>query len=90
MELKISREESLAVYPNPAVDMLRIRNLIAYDADARLQLYATSGRLLYSLKIPAGTLQQFDIPVADLPQGIYLARIRFDDGEVQTIKVSKF
>ncbi len=90
VELKISREESLAVYPNPAVDVLRIRNLIAYDADARLQLYATSGRLLYSLKIPAGTLQQFDIPVADLPQGIYLARIRFDDGEVQTIKVSKF
>lgn len=88
--LDIPRNESLAVYPNPVSRVLHIRNLMPYESDARVQLFTANGVLLHDLKISAGTLEFFEVPVADLPGGIYLARIRFGDGVTRTIKVSKF
>ncbi|MBK9338416.1 MAG: T9SS type A sorting domain-containing protein [Lewinellaceae bacterium] len=88
--LDISRDESLAVYPNPVAQVLHIRNLIAYEADAQVQLFAANGVLLHTLKIPVGSLEHFAVPVADLLPGIYLVRIRFGDGQSKTLKVSKF
>lgn len=90
VELTMEVEESMAIYPNPVTQVLYIRNLMTYDNDASIQLFTTSGKLLYTLKIPAGTFQHFDVPVADLPQGLYLARIRFGNGKTNTVKVSKF
>ncbi|MBK8923602.1 MAG: T9SS type A sorting domain-containing protein [Saprospirales bacterium] len=90
IELSIEWSESLAVYPNPATDVLYVRNLTPYDADARVHILTASGQLLYSLKIPAGTLQQYEIPVTGLPEGLYLTRIRFGNGDIKTLKVTKF
>lgn len=90
LELSIPRDASFAVYPNPVSQVLYLRNLIAYDADARVELFSTNGVRIHTMEIPAGTLQQFEVPVQNLPQGIYLARIRFGDGAVKTMKVSKF
>ncbi len=88
--LDIPRNESLAVYPNPVEQVLYIRNLMAYESDASVHLFSANGVLVHSLKIPAGSMVFFEIPVANLPAGIYLARILFGDGETRTLKVSKF
>jgi hypothetical protein len=88
--LNITLEESLVVYPNPTTQVLYVRNLMPYESDAHIQIFAANGALLYSLKISAGSIEFFEVPVADLMPGIYLARIRFGDGETKTVKVSKF
>lgn len=88
--LSISREESLVVYPNPTTQVLYVRNLMPYESDAYVQIFAANGALLHSLKISAGSIEFFEVPVADLMPGIYLARIRFGDGETKTLKLSKF
>lgn len=89
IEMQMTEKESMAIYPNPVSQILYIRNLIAYDADARVQLFTTEGKLLHTLKIPAGTLQSFEMPMAELPQGLYIFRVYFGDGEVKTLKISK-
>jgi len=88
--LEIPRNKSLAVYPNPVEQVLYIRNLMTYDADAQVHLYTTNGVLLRTLNIPAGSMEFFEVPVAELSSGLYLARVLFGDGETQTVKVSKF
>ncbi|MFN0013741.1 MAG: SdrD B-like domain-containing protein [Saprospiraceae bacterium] len=88
--LEVPLSESLAVYPNPAAQVLYVRNLTTYESDAQVQLFTVNGVLLHALKIAAGSLAFFEIPVADLPAGIYLARIVFGSGETKSVKVSKF
>lgn len=89
IEIFMTKKESLAVYPNPVAQTLYIRNLMAYDTDVRIDMFTTKGELLISLKVPAGTMQNFEVPMSDLPQGLYIARVRFDDGETKTMKISK-
>lgn len=88
--LDIPRDESLAVYPNPVEQVLYIRNLMAYESDASVHLYSASGVLMHTLNIPAGSMMLSEVPMANLPAGIYLVRILFGDGETRTVKVSKF
>jgi hypothetical protein len=89
LEMQMTEESSMAIFPNPVSQMLYVRNLMAYDADAGVEIFTTNGQLLYSLSIPAGSLQNFELPVAQLPQGLYLAKVRFGDGKVKTVKLVK-
>lgn len=90
IEMFMTEQEAIAIYPNPVSSVLYIRNLMTYETDVRIQLITTSGQLLHTLKIPAGTQQSFEVPVDELPTGIYLTRILFGNGEVRTVKISKF
>lgn len=89
VEMKVSMDHSLAVYPNPVSQLLYIRNLMIYDTDARVELFTASGAWLHTLEIRAGTQQSFELPVGHLPQGIYLVRLRVGNGNVTTLKISK-
>ncbi len=89
IQMEMTEASSLAIYPNPVSQLLYIRNLMPYDADTKVQIFTANGQLLHALKIPAGELQSFEIPVAELPQGLYIARVRFGNGEVKTVKIAK-
>jgi hypothetical protein len=89
IEMKVSMDESLAVYPNPVTQTLNIRNLMIYDTDAQVELFTAGGAWLHTLEMRAGTQQSFELPVGHLPQGIYLVRLRVGNGNVTTLKVSK-
>ena len=90
VNMEIPLEASLSVYPNPVAQVLYIHNLIPYDSDTQVEIFSTSGQLIQALKIPAGTLQTFELPVANLPQGIYLTRLRINSKQVTTLKIAKF
>jgi hypothetical protein len=64
-------------------------NAIQYDTDVVIQITATNGSVLHTITIPAGKMHLEDLPVEDLPSGIYLAKIRFGNGEVRTVKIAK-
>jgi hypothetical protein len=64
-------------------------NAIQYDTDVQIDIMATNGDVLHRINIPAGTLYLEDLPVQDLPSGMYMARIRFGNGAVNTLKIAK-
>ncbi len=89
LEMHMTQASALAIYPNPLSDLLYVRNLMAYDSDAQVELFTASGQLLHNLNIPAGSLQNFELPVGALPQGVYLAKLRVGSGLVKTVKLVK-
>ncbi|MEO6039920.1 MAG: SdrD B-like domain-containing protein, partial [Saprospiraceae bacterium] len=90
VELKLKGEEALMITPNPVADKLYIKNVASYASDVTIQLFSTQGKLLNTLVIKQGTLQETQLPMGDLPQGIYLVRANFGDGNVKTLKITKF
>ena len=71
-------ESLLAVYPNPASNIARIDGVIANE----VQVYNALGQLVKTVR------GSNEIPVMDLPQGIYLLRIADADGKVYTNKIT--
>ena len=69
----------VAVYPNPARGRVVIEGIEAVE----IQVYNTLGRVV---KTVWGTNE---IPVADLPQGVFMLRIMDAEGKVYTNKITK-
>jgi hypothetical protein len=87
--LSFEANQAVSIFPNPAGKSLTIKNVEKYEADVTVDLIATSGVVMHSMVIPQGTLQSTNIPVADFPAGLYIARIRFGNGEVRNVKFTK-
>ncbi|MCE7925138.1 MAG: hypothetical protein DYG98_18955 [Haliscomenobacteraceae bacterium CHB4] len=90
IDLALSPDAAIAINPNPVYDVLIIKTVAEYDGDVTVQLVTTNGAVLHTLTIPAGKLYYEELSVKDLPSGLYMARIRFPDGEVRTLKIAKF
>jgi len=84
--VKISRQQlqSLVLYPNPAHDIIRLKDITAGDVKL-VQLFSTEGRMIWQAGSPA--VLQWD--VRQLPNALYQLRITKTDGEVQTISFIK-
>jgi hypothetical protein len=89
LEVVFQEAQGILIAPNPVTDKLRIRNAMSYDADVQIDITATNGAVLHRITIPAGKMYEENLPVQDLPSGIYLARIRFGNGETKVLKVVK-
>ena len=89
IDLAVALTESVDIYPNPAYKFLVIKNVKAYDADITVQIVNTAGAVLHTLVIPQGATHYEELPVGDLPSGLYMARVRFGNGEVKTYKITK-
>lgn len=90
LDMSFSTLQTVMIAPNPVVDKLNIRNTTPFDGEVSIQITGTNGVLINTVIIPQGTIQQIELPVADLPQGMYLARVRFPDGQSKTLKITKF
>lgn len=90
LDLDIALLGAISINPNPVSDFLIIKNVVEFDTDVTIQIVSTNGDVLHTLTIPQGTLHFEEFPVKDFPSGLYLARIRFGNGDVRTIKLTKF
>ncbi len=90
VELKLQGEQALVIAPNPVNDKLYIKNVAQYASDVTIQLFTAQGKLLQTKVIPQGTLMQDHIEMTDMPQGIYIVRVNFGDGNNKTMKITKF
>ncbi|MBQ6730156.1 MAG: T9SS type A sorting domain-containing protein [Bacteroidales bacterium] len=70
--------QQITIYPNPAKETMLIEGAKASE----VQLYNALGQLVKTVQ---GTNE---IPVADLPQGVYLVRIRDGEGRIFMEKVT--
>jgi hypothetical protein len=82
-------DESVRITPNPVVDKLKIMNVVEFDADVTVTISSTKGDILQTVTLKKGKLEEIELTVTDLPTGIYLARIRFADGSIKTLKITK-
>ncbi len=89
IEVSFAASEGVLIAPNPVGKTLHIMNAIQYDTDVTIDISATNGAVLHHINIPAGVMHLENLPVEDLPTGIYMARIRFGNGDVKTLKIVK-
>ena len=74
-----NKDSEISIYPNPVRDRVVIEGIEAVE----IQVYNTLGRVV---KTVWGTNE---IPVADLPQGVFMLRIMDAEGKVYTNKITK-
>ncbi|MEZ4967983.1 MAG: SdrD B-like domain-containing protein [Saprospiraceae bacterium] len=89
LQLDIPLTGTVDIFPNPVSKVLTIKNIQAYDADIDVSIINTGGDVLHTLTIKQGTLIYEELPVENLPAGLYMARVRFSNGEVKTYKITK-
>ena len=70
--------EQVSVYPNPAREKVTIEGI----EPAEVQVYNALGQLVKTVR------DANEIPVTDLPQGVYLLRIADAEGKVYTNKIT--
>lgn len=90
LEMSFSVQQSLSIQPNLVTDEtlhLRINGELPHDAT--LELVHLSGRSVRTVQLKKGMTGLQDITMGDLAAGLYIARIRFANGEVRTVKVTK-
>jgi hypothetical protein len=73
-----NKDSEIALYPNPVRDRVVIEGIEAVE----IQVYNTLGQVVKTVR---GTNE---IPVADLPQGVYMLRVTDADGKVYTNKIT--
>jgi hypothetical protein len=81
---------SLVVSPNPADKLAGIEISLARSMQASLQLTDLNGRVLWkSARVFPSGRQRVDLPVANLPAGLYFIRLNSLDGQIVRKMVKK-
>ncbi len=87
---KTSATTEVIIYPNPASETTRVTWTLVKGKSVSISVYDLSGRHLtnqtHSLKSGQSSV---DVPVGELQPGIYLMRIRFEDGFEVAKKIIK-
>ena len=73
-----NKDSEICIYPNPVRDRVIIEGIEVVE----IQVYNTLGQVVKTIQ------GSNEIPVADLPQGVYLLRIVDDEGKVYTNKIT--
>lgn len=85
-----SPTRSLKVFPNPASIIAEITYESAGEFDARLSLHSLGGSMIHAqqVRILPG-LNYMDVPVFDLPAGVYFARLENrQNGRAEVVKLN--
>lgn len=89
----INEEEVIArceVFPNPAVSTLWVKLLMQQEGAAEVMLENSEGRIAIAPQVVAGKEVALQLDVNALPAGMYLLRIRANDGvAVRRISIVK-
>jgi hypothetical protein len=89
IEIALYGEDAVSVYPNPFKNELYVKNISKYDGDVEVTLSTANGAVINTIILPKGTVDIKTLGGENLPVGMYFARIRFSDGDVKTIKITK-
>jgi hypothetical protein len=86
-----SRQAGYTIYPNPvAGSYLHLKSAAGSDAYIQITVLDMSGRALYKSSAHNNNNGRFEIPVKQLPAGLYVLQISDKNGQVvQAIKFSK-
>lgn len=77
-----------SLFPNPADDYLTVRWEEALAGDVNIELLSLDGRQLMTARA-SGEEQSFQADLTKFSAGMYLLRVRFDEGEQEVFRVVK-
>jgi len=83
-ERKRSFESSIGIYPNPLKEKVTIDVNLSEEQDVQMQLYDSSGKLIYEIPTHATQIKKYYFNLPGLPSGVYYVTVT--DG---TNRVSK-
>ena len=76
------------LFPNPASDELNIRWEKAIEGPVAFTIFAIDGKIMRET-IGDGAALQYQIPISDIPAGLYLLNIKLSNGESINLKAIK-
>lgn len=79
---------NLTIYPNPTNDAINIDFVVTEGSDQVLNIYNATGKLIKSVSTKA-MVGKLTVDVADLAQGMYIATLKSESGNVQSGKFVK-
>lgn len=79
---------NLTIYPNPTNDAINIDFVVTEGSDQVLNIYNATGKLIKSVSTKA-MVGKLTVDVADLAQGMYIATLKSENGNVQSGKFVK-
>jgi len=79
---------SLIIYPNPTNDAINIDFVVTEGSNQVLNIYNATGQLIKSVSTKA-MVGKLTVDVADLAQGMYIATLKSENGNVQSGKFVK-
>lgn len=83
----IKSNNSVAIWPNPAIDELRIQQQVSGGSGVfHAQLFDQSGRMVIDNTLHSGTNT---VNIKSLPTGTYIVRVQLANGEVYNQKLMK-
>lgn len=90
LEMLFSVLQSISIQPSLITsDELNIRINGELPFDASVEIYHLNGKSVRSIQLQKGMTGANPHSVVDLAAGLYIARIRFSNGEVRTVKLTK-
>ncbi len=72
---------SLAIYPNPAQDVLNIEYALTNASDTDIEIYSLGGKEMYKTNVVSGNLQ-ISLQEAGFTPGVYFLRLKNENGFV--------
>ena len=79
-----TQEIVLEAYPNPATEFMTLLMDLPLEKDATLELLSSTGKLMSTQRVAEGTYT-LDLDFSDLPQGLYIVKIQYNDSKVITV-----
>jgi hypothetical protein len=73
--IELPDKNEYVVYPNPAWQTATVKFGFETNEDITLELFNNIGRLVQNVIVPPGS-SYAEIPVEELPEGLYLLRVR--------------
>lgn len=79
--VKLNNDNIISIHPNPTSDILHITN---YQLVAQVQLQDVSGRVVKQFSVA-----KKEIPMSDIPHGVYVLKLVLTNGEIVAQKIIK-
>ncbi len=80
--------QSVLTYPNPAQGSIFVEVLDADNAEGTIQIYNHIGRLVMTQRFTSDQMR-YQVNTDNLPSGTYILKIRRNDGDVKSVKITK-
>lgn len=90
LEMEFSVLQSISIQPSLITKEelnIKINGELPYDAN--IQICHMNGKVVRDLQLQKGETGSNPLSVIDLSAGVYIARIRFSNGETRTVKLTK-
>jgi hypothetical protein len=88
-EMTFAEGSSISIYPNPVVSALTVQIAGTLEQEATIEIVNLNGKVLMTKTIQKGAVSAESISVSNLDGGIYIARIRYTNGDTKTLKLTK-